>query len=288
MDSTENNLLLKKALVETTGVFLERAVFETLKKIRGMNVEREAQFSFQESLDGNIDIVATIYLPQRQECTVCFLIECKRVYKEYKSWIFESDSTASRADFPYVFFDGSKSPNIRYDMNYLLPSLGYNGINDYDQAINTFEFKNNGAPNHDKSDKPYVAMKHLNASLTSFANDPTKIIRLTGVQNNKILFVPLVVTTADLYLAKYDASEIVISSGSIDSNKISLIKSNCVEYIFPLPTDLRLKGGVSNTQGIQPTKRITYVVSADYIKDFCSKFINDIDMYLRNENLSNE
>jgi len=284
-EEKERDEILKKALIENTGIFLERAAAEALLAIPTIGLEREVEFAFTtygDKVEGNVDIVATYKLSTRQNCLVCFVIECKRVYKNYKSWVFERDETAKRMNFPYVYYDGAQNLPIRYDVDVILPSLQYLSETDYDQASNVFEFNTTGKPNSDKTDKPYIAMKQANAGLTGMANSPTRPMDIAGTPRvNRIFFVPIVVTTADLFVASYNPQKIAIHTGTIEASELNLVQKNWVEFLFPLPTDLQIRGNVGNVQGTPPSKRITYVVAASHLAEFCNGYIDDIDYHLR-------
>lgn len=259
-----------------TGIFLERAVTELIKSVDGFIVTREFPYTVKANnkvLDGNVDVVAA---KKVDGFVLCLVIECKREYKNYKKWVLESDPDVDPKNFPLVYYENSEQgplKKINYGKNLILPSLNYKRIEDYEHAIQVFEYNNSNSGNTNTQDKSYNALLHVNEALTGIAQNPYRIRELIG--NVPILFIPVVVTTAELLLADYDHSKISLASGTIDPSKIKLLSKNWAEYIFPLKESIKLQGFIDNSVGLLPSKRITYIVNSASLETFIQGLSSD-------------
>lgn len=90
------------------------------------------------------------------------------------------------------------------------------------------------------------------------------------------MFVPIVVTTAKLFMATYDHKKIDISKGRIDPRGLTLEAKQRIEYLFPLQSKYGVEGYIDGHKLLKPLKRKTYIVSADFIVEFCNTFVDDV------------
>jgi len=262
------------------GLFLEKIVFTFLLEGGEFEVRREEPYSgcTSESFEGTIDVLAVYKI--NDGLLACLPIECKKADPEQKCWVFERRETSEEPTFPFDYYEsfGSK---INYKKNIFFPSLGYHGMKFFDRAIQSFEFNEATGiidRNSQKGRRPYYALKQSNEAVSSFIDERReRVCEIAGVEKNQvdILFIPLVVTTANLYTLDYKPKDIGWDGG-VPINKLNLEEKKWLHYEFPLPYSLRARNG----GGLGPVKRPSFIVNANDFSTFISGIIKDCKRYI--------
>ena len=228
-----------------TGLFLENIIFTSLLRHPEFKVRREEPYSgyTSEGFEGTIDILA--------------VLKAKHDLYEF-----------------------SKN-NVNYDKNIFFPSLGYNGMQFFDKAIQSFEFnETTGKINRNTQQRPYLALKQSNEATSSFLDERrSRIYEIAGIEKNHadVLYIPLVVTTASLHVLEYEPRNIDWNSGTIDSNKLNIQDRQWIHYEFPLPYSLRTRID-NNLKGL--VKRPSFIVNSNNFPEFIKALIDDCKDYL--------
>jgi|GEM_PF-2828294 len=296
-----------KAGLNLTGVFLQRNIFNALRN-HGFGARREEPYfrrsQFGQILEGTADIFAAIEI--KANLTLSLVIECKRANEKQKHWVFETRDNEDELPYPFWYYNSSKY-FIDYSYNILFPSLGYRGMKYFDQAIQAFEFKDvQGKPNvnspeialsQNMQEKVYVALRqaqeglsglyvsHAAEDLANGRNRETvrkmdiaqKVNLIT--KNGSILYLPIVVTTANLWTMDYDPSEINRLSGTIPADKLTLTEKKWIHYEFPLPDLLQVEGMTIDGKDT-PRKSPIFVVNAKAFDEFIEGIKKDSASYI--------
>jgi len=190
-----------------TGIFLERDTYQLFKDWKaGMvfTAYREYPYSYgihPRIIDGTIDVLAETSIGNGR-IVLILPAECKKADPQLKHWVFEPHRPADIHDMPYFMFtkDGKNS----FTQDYNLPNLGYNTSGDYENCVNVFEFNEaNGARNRssEKALRAYIAIKQANEAVPGIVE---KIPSLSRQPVAKNFVIPIVVTTANLWITQYD------------------------------------------------------------------------------------
>lgn len=259
-----------------TGLFLESVVFESLQKLPKFKVTREEPYT-SEGFEGTIDIPAVSQV--RKDLLVCIPIECKKADPEQKYWVFDQRKKSEKPTFPFDFYEVAKS-DINYDKNVFFPSLDYPRMEHLDKAIQSFEFnETTGKISRNKEQRPYLALKQANEAVSSFIDEKRRrIYEISDVNYNQanIIFIPLVVTTANLHILEYKPSDIDWRSGTIKTSELGLRAKEWVHYEFPLPYSLRTR----TSPGLGPVKRPSFIVNSDEFVRFITRLVKDCGNYI--------
>ncbi|MBI4100231.1 hypothetical protein HY439_00620 [Candidatus Microgenomates bacterium] len=263
-----------------TGLFLEAAVHNILSKNSEYKVLREEPYSgyTSESFEGVIDLLL-VRLLQSAGRIVCLAVECKKADQAQKKWVIERWIKSDESSYPFDYFEAGVN-NFNFNKNIFFPSLGYGGIKFFDQGIQTFEFnENSGKLSRNQGERPYLALKQANEAISSFEDErKNRIYEIAGVNFRQydILFIPIVITTADLLLLDYNPEKIDLSKGEIDIQEVKLNPKDWIHYEFPLPYSLRTRA----QGGLGPVKRPSFIVSAGKCEEFIEKLIKDSESYV--------
>ena len=269
-----------KEELNRTGLFLENIVFISLLKNSSFRVRREEPYAgfTSEGFEGTIDILAI--LKAESDLLVCLPIECKKADPEQKHWVFELRTTPEERTFPFDLYDFSKN-NINYGKNIFFPTLGYNNMQPLDKAIQSFEFNEAiGKINRNLQQRPYLALKQSNEAVSSFLDERrSRIYEIAGIERNKanILYIPLVVTTANLHILNYKPEDIDWNSGTIKTDKLDIKDKKWIHYEFPLPYHLRTRID-NNLKGL--VKRPSFIVNSNNFLEFIKALTYDCKNYL--------
>lgn len=263
-----------------TGLFLETIVFTSLLTHPEFKVRREEPYSgyTSEGFEGTIDVLAISKI--NDGLLICIPIECKKADPQQKHWVFEVRNSEEEQPFPFEYYAAGLQNSI-YHKNIFFPSLGYNGMKYFDKAIESFEFNESTGKlsRNTQLGRPYDAMKQSNEAVSSFVSEKRhRIFNIAGVNENQtdILYIPLVVTTANLYTLEYEAKKIDWITGEVPTDKLKMNKKNWVHFEFPLPYSL-----ITRNQGsLGPVKRPSFIVNSNSFYTFVSDLIKDCKSYI--------
>ncbi len=268
-----------------TGLFLERDTYQLFKDWtagRVFTAHREYPYDYGTHpliINGTVDVLAETSIGNGD--TVLILpAECKKADPKLKHWVFEPHRPTSIRDKPYFMFtkDGENS----FKQGYNLPNLGYNTQEDYENCVNVFEFNEaSGAlsRNADKALRAYFAIKQANEAVPGIVEKIPSLSRRPAARN---YIIPIVVTTANLWVTQYDPQDISKETGEIDATKLDLIPKDWLLYHYPLAFHEQTRGSlIGSTTGdiIRPDKRPTFVVNSLKLPDFVTNLIHDLDRY---------
>ncbi len=272
---------IKSDLINT-GIFLEQDTFQLFNKWgadRHWDIHREYPFDFgalANPTDGTIDILAVTGISARMPRAIVVPIECKKANPELKHWVFEPHRQQDKTlFFPYIINHESY-----FTKEYNLSALGYNTPPDYENAVNVFEFSQvNGKQSRstNKEQRAFFAIRQANQAVAGLFQE------LNKVSSHEIslphFMIPVVVTTANLWVTSYDPADINKSTGEIESDLLDLVKKDWVMYSYPLPTHESIEGRVRNGV-IEPEYRPTFVVNSEKLQEFMSALISDFQSYI--------
>lgn len=268
-----------------TGIFLERDTYQLFKDWtagRVFTAYREYPYSYGTHplrINGTVDVLAETSIGNGD--TVLILpAECKKADPKLKHWVFEPHRPTSIRDKPYFMFtkDGENS----FKQGYNLPNLGYNTQEDYENCVNVFEFsEDKGAlsRNADKTLRAYFAIKQANESVPGIVEKIPSLSRRPAARN---YIIPIVVTTANLWITQYDPQDISKETGEIDATRLDLVPKDWLLYHYPLAFHEQTSGSlVGSPTGdiIRPDKRPTFVVNSLKLQDFVTNLIYDLSRY---------
>lgn len=268
--------------INGTGIFLESRVHSFLSAQERFRSTREYSYSTESRIndripvivEGTVDVLATTMV--NNGSSVCLSIECKRARKDQKHWVFEKRITGSEI-YKFIYHNNDqRNRGVSFDLNLNLPSLGYGGMKYFDQAIKVFEFnESTGNISRNNSEITYRALKQANEPIKALAPVPEIIFSYLEVGGANILFVPIVVTTANLFMLNYSTEDISWETGMVQINKLDLQPKEWIHYEFPLPVTLKMMG-----RGQPQAKSPTFIVNAKSFTKFVEKLVADCKQYL--------
>ena len=268
-----------------TGIFLERdtyQLFKDWKADRVFTAYREYPYSYgihPRIIDGTVDVLAETSVGNGR-IVLILPAECKKADPKLKHWVFEPHRPAGIHDMPYFMF--TKGGENSFTQGYNLPNLGYNTPDDYENCVNVFEFsEDKGAisRNADKALRAYYAIKQANEAVPGIVE---KIPSLSHQPAAKNFVIPIVVTTANLWITQYDPQDIDKATGKIDAAKLDLVQKDWLLYHYPVALQEQTRGslvGSTTNDIIRPDKRPTFVVNSVKLRDFVTNLIHDVDGY---------
>lgn len=283
---TDEEVLAKiKQNLNNEGFFLERLVFEYFNSNENYFVKREEPYDIPTSgggphVDGTLDIAAAINLGNSK--ILCLIIECKRANQEQIHWVFEQSYQTPKNPNPFLTFElptvSGSSSGMKYRHDIHLSPLEYLSNEDLEAAINIYQFDSKSAnKSNDKHQRAYRALSQANQAFSGLAHSADYAVQLThagSADKVKVWYLPIVVTTANLYLSDYKLGDIDMQTAKItDPNKVKLIAKKWIHYEFPLTDLLRFKFG-------DYVKRPTFVVNAASFTDFVHRIEQSAKTYL--------
>ena len=261
-----------------TGSFLEQKVHISLVKNPKFVSKREYPYStvnvlndqMKELIEGTIDILATTMVSG--DTALCLCIECKKADPSVKHWVFELRTTGEEK-YPFVYYD-KDADNLNFKKNIFFDSLGYAGMQYFDKAIQAHQLHSEkGILSRNQGENVYNAALSANKAVKAFAPAEYKIFQLLNLQDKvNILFLPVVVTTANLWVSKYHHQHVSWDTGEVDPKSLRLEEKDWVHYEFPLSFNLKL----ADKDTDEPDKSPTFIVKANKFNRFVKHIINDL------------
>jgi len=269
-------------LLNTTGVLLQQRIHTMLS--RGpYRTKYEYPYTLGD-ISGRADVIA---VGESDEKAVFFSIEVKKAAKEKKHWIFFRQEEKQSALFPYWCEEPfvQVSPQQQVFIPTWFPRLGNLRRDDLTLYDTVFEVNETWTSvfRGERRDAAEKAMSQANTALTACYRDyPTVSAAFGNVRKRYAIFIPVVVTSANLYEAKFDPKDVDIETGEIDVKKLQCTPKEWVAYNFALPGYLRehlfvLEGFDENNKprfaaATTLEKNITFAVNSSYF----GKFVEDI------------
>jgi len=268
-----------------TGIFLERdtyQLFKDWKADRVFTAYREYPYSYgvhPRIIDGTIDVLAATGIDYG-DVVLILPTECKKADPLLKHWVFEPHRPDGIRDMPYFMF--TQGGENSFTQGYNLPNLGYNAYGDYENCVNSFEFSEDKGALYRGSDKrlrPYFAIKQANEAVPGIIEKIPSLSRQLAARN---FVIPIVVTTANLWITRYDPQDISKATGEIDTAKLDLVQRDWLLYHYPVALQEQTSGSLVGSPAngiIRPDKRPTFVVNSVKLPDFVTNLIHDLEGY---------
>lgn len=293
-------------LYNKTGIPFQYWCLSILRKVS--NYQGIPEFSFthpsssgaQLGKSSSADILA-LKIPARNRHQwfnglVLFSIECKRANPEIKNWVFSKDPSKEDAVLPTYLLKIVKEKEVGHIKLFehtikkegVFPGLGYNSLENLDCCLHGVEFNNDLTNiNRNQNEIIYKSLLQTNHALNAlFCKFKYPFPNIEGLyfpgeeEINKILFLPIVITTANLFIANYDPIKVDFKTGKIDQKDIKFNgPRKWLTYEFPLPDYLKHSGEISCIPGQETTKILinaeritTFIVNSEHWAEFLQKF----------------
>lgn len=261
-----------------TGTFLEQKVHVSLVKHPQFVSKREHPYStvnvlneqMKELIEGTIDIFAAAMVSKN--LALCLCIECKKADPSRKHWVFELRTTGDEV-YPFVFYDHSAEA-LNYKKNIFFDSLGYPGMKYFDKAIQAYQFhKVKGSLSKNQTENVYNAALSANKAVKAFAPAPHEVFKFLNLTEKvSVLYLPVVVTTANLWENKYHHQHVSWNTGEIGKENLKLVEKDWIHYEFPLSVNLRLPDKDRDELDKSPT----FIVKANKFNKFVKMILKDL------------
>ncbi len=231
-----------------------------------------------------IDIILTDTTNHTKGHTVYAVIECKRVKTNRGFWLFGNPSDVNYT-VPLLLGLGGTSPTAR-DVHYLQPQLEFNLTGTY--LISNWWISINQKGSSEKYDASPTqienALFQACIGVSGLAQELSEQFYASAVKTQPAVFIPVVLTTAPLYVATYDVSNINLLTGSIDPNNIQFGPTGTITEEMPwlvvqygASRNIAPDGWYDKVYATTPSeldqyhKRSVFVVNAKHIQEFFRK-----------------
>lgn len=217
-----------------------------------------------------VDIVAIRVVSGISEKTLLFLvIQCKRANNSIKNWIFLKENKDKHPVFIFSDVDEELNEKKFITRHLTFPDLGYPAVASFDYCNNVIEVNDKfSSVNRNQEEKVYKAIRQANLGIYALENKIPKYIEnlTTDISLDSFrhfIFLPVVVTTANLYMADFDYKN--VNRGDISHQDVKYEEKKWLTYEFPLP-DFIGYGKVEPRVSIE--KRTTFIVNDRAFVDF--------------------
>lgn len=256
--------------LDLSGVFFQDYCAALIKSLTGFNTRTEEPFTYPPSngpltgLSASIDVLA-VYSDSRK--SLCFAVECKRALPQTKHWLFfRTGDDVRKVCFLYRPW-GPPDPHLKM-RSLTYEQMGYWKASAYESCDRALEVDEQfRALNKTKDEKTYRALLQANHGLVAcLFSKQQQLSRMCRASPRPMYFAPVVVTTANLFLADYNPSKVDPATGQLSPTDINYQSKQWVEFEFGLPDYL-----ATEREGELFGRASTFVVNAKSISDFFEK-----------------
>lgn len=244
-----------------TGIFLEFAVEKALTDIEAAIVESQVAYTLEapgyEAEHGAIDFVVSYVEPNHSNAV--FITECKKADPTYKKWIFferrPDEQVSVLYSRKYPASEQAAFPDI--EVIHARPFLGLQ----FDRCFQIIGTSNGNMSSVKQKDLIYEAAREAIRGTRAVIENKRRLRELAGQwTRDAVCFVPVVVTTADLYVSSINASEINLADGTAGTAQ-TFEARDVVELSVAVPNNLQIKG---------QDRTSVFIVKATAMKTFFS------------------
>ncbi len=287
----EKDKFIIKAL-EAHGSFFHRKCIEKIASVENVQViEKEYPITYMQR-DTKIDIVAL----HDSNVVTHFIVECKKTNNDFKTWIFFQDSRLHSDDESLILKHGKplllidaylssedKIGAIRHVKTHIIPrdknakeiisKVCYDAYEvKFDPQKDNGKINFNNAFNAAKKDKIEEACFQVVIGCRGFASQ--KCEKYTHKDTRDHFFIPIILTTANIYTCDVDLVNIDLEKGEVINSETAKIneekwvaynyRSKYVDDSVPVVLYPNSRNGIDNTMTI-------YIVNSKHLSDFFDK-----------------
>jgi hypothetical protein len=269
------------SLINSSGFPFQHSCASRIAALDGFEVAQEVPFTFPGSngpilgVHGTIDIVATHRATSDSDDIVCLVTETKKANEDIKKWIFfENDQKNPK--WPLFAFDKNigNTKAVMLTRTVTLPKLGYTAQSNYQYCSNAIETNSQFSTiNRNQTEKVYQSLKQVAHATRALLQIPKVIEGLNDLGKmiyNHLILLPVVLTTAELYIPKFDKKLLV--KGEIDQKDFELgPPRKWLTYDLPLPDYISYPVSRPDNSLITVEKLTVFIVNADSLEEFFEK-----------------
>lgn len=240
-----------------SGIFLEFAFLNFAKSYTGFPSERiETQVPYTITyegitpINGSIDFLCFYNLPSHP--FFHYIIECKKADPSLKDWIFFRRYKDEEETSIFYRYD-KKYPRPRHIVSEALFSKIYDRAFQINASLSTNSF------NNQRKDPIYSASIQACTGLKNIIYNERRFSEYSEYHSLPLFYVPIVVTTANLYVCEEDSLDINIKTGEADTKKVNYTLKNWVEFSNAIPEYLQI-GGVDRAS--------VFIVNSQHLENF--------------------
>jgi hypothetical protein len=273
-----------RELLNSTGFPFQHHCAEIIKGLEEFQVSMEVPFTDPPGngpllgVHGQIDIVAAHPDPSNT-LLVCFVIECKRASEQIKNWILIPNRQQDPR-WPLFIVSGTAADGtyqLSANRNISFVDLGYPDGPAFDYCINGIEMNSSlGALNRQSDEKIFKPLRQVSHATHALESANPKVVEGIDYFRQRSMshvYVPVVLTTADIYVADFQPES--VHGGDIAAGDLKLGKPKpWVSYEFPLPDHLGYSINRQDGSTAPVNKRTIFVVNDEHMKDFFLKALN--------------
>jgi hypothetical protein len=267
-----------RKLLNFSGYPFQHYCGDKLAKLDNFQVAAEVPFTYPRTngsllgVSGAIDLLAACPSVDNS-LLMFFVVECKKANDKIKNWILLPNKLQDPR-WPIFCFSQQESGmpmQMAVTRSVTFPSLGYARSTEFDFCINGIEADTRLAnTNRDQSEKVYNPLKQAMHGTVAFESSFPKVVegieylRHGGYATH--LYLPVILTTANIYIADIPADQ--VAQGEISPGMLSLSEpKKWVTVEFPLPDYLSYE---TDREGgrIRFFKRTVFIVNDQSIDEF--------------------
>lgn len=201
-------------------------------------------------LESRLDIHARIKDQIHNSARINLLIECKKANPEFVDWIFfEKSISTERDDQPINFLEVTcdvsegQPPKPRFDVvsRYL---ASYKIAGEARETRGDYENYKGGNKTKTSNTAITEAANQVVLATHSIAEEHLEFLGRFEDSKNPVLthlYLPVIVTTANLFICKFDPQNTSMTTGTISHHNVNLERQDYLFYEYPIPTHLQIK-----------------------------------------------
>ncbi|MHB8638627.1 MAG: hypothetical protein ACYDBL_02360 [Candidatus Acidiferrales bacterium] len=264
-----------RALEEQGHLFQERCMFDITHKVSALAFKsKEYPVSVGET-QTSVDFI--FRAKNHQPRFMYFVFECKRANPKYSNWLFSrsvplaavnrsllvTKLTTNNAKHAFTLPVRVSSHELRSELK-------------YDDFVDPYGVEVRDKKEGDPTKSIFGACQQVLTGIAGLVTEEKQRLEDGKVASFESLYIPIVLTTANLFRTEFRARDVDISTGRINADKTKTIPVKWIVIDFPTtgPLQVTLPEGVLSDEGPTDEYREKFkvksvaIVKAEAIKEF--------------------
>jgi hypothetical protein len=266
-----------RSFLNASGYPFQQYCAARIAKMDGLQIAAEVPITYPATVGATLGVHTAIDLLAARlvhgAWLTFFVIECKKANDKIKNWVLLCNQQQTPRWPTFMLSQPSEQAPLSLGVtrSITFPTLGYPHSFDYDFSVNAIEVNTAlSSMNREQAEKVYNSLKQVMHGTVAFEQSYPKVIEgidfLKETQSYHCLYIPVVITTANIYTPTIQVDDIVDGEIPIDSFVLGETRK-WASFEFALPDYLSYEAGRQGGKIYLP-KRTVFIVNSEHIDAF--------------------
>lgn len=264
-----------RALEEQGHLFQERCMFDITHKVSGLTFKsKEYPVSVGET-QTSVDFI--FRAKNRQPRFMYFVFECKRANPKYSNWLFSRSLPPAPVNRS-LLVTKLTTQSMKHDFTHPAAVTTHELYSElkYNDFVDPYGIEVRDKREGDPTKSTFGACQQVLTGIAGLVTEEKQRLEDGKVSSFESLYIPIVLTTANLFKTEFRARDVDISTGRIDADKTKTTPAKWIAVDLPttgplqvtLPAGMAPDGGPTDEYREKFKVKSVAIVRAEAIQEF--------------------